>query len=133
MRQHVPKKHIRKKSILPTSTIKMDGGGNVLQGHCIRGRVILHNAFISLHSQRRTWYLYHNTTTGIINYWVKKHLGNDAAGKKDRPMFGGNWAFSIQSGGSGNFLGTIATLGINFGMTKSSSGVVFDRGRKARS
>ncbi len=132
--QHVPKKYIRKKPILPRSTIKMDGSGNVLQSHCIRGRVILYDAFISIHSsQYRTWYLYHNTTTGTIDYWVTKRLGNDAAGKKGRPMFGGNGAFNNQSGGSENFLGTIATLGLSFGPIRSSSGVVYDRGCKTRS
>jgi hypothetical protein len=125
-RQQVPKQHIHKKPILPTSTIKMEGGSNVLQGYCIRGRVILHDAFISPHSQRRTWYLYHNTTTRTINYWVRKRLGNDAAGKKGRPKFGGNWDFNNQSGGSRNFLCAVATLGINFGTIRSSSNVVFD-------
>ncbi len=55
VRQHIPKKHIRKKPILPTSTIKMKGGGDVLQGHHIRGRAISCNAFIILHGQRRNW------------------------------------------------------------------------------
>jgi hypothetical protein len=55
VRQHIQKKHIRKKPILPTSTIKMKGGGDVLQGHHIRGRAISCNAFIILHSQRRNW------------------------------------------------------------------------------
>jgi hypothetical protein len=68
--QHVPKMHIHKKPILPTSTIKMEGGGNVLQGHHIRGRAISHDAFIILHSQRRNWYLYHNITTKLF---LKKH------------------------------------------------------------
>jgi hypothetical protein len=68
---------------MPTTTaIKMDGSGDVLQGHCIRRGVILHDAFISLYSQHRTWYLHHNTTTGTIDYWVRKHLGKDTAGKK---------------------------------------------------
>jgi hypothetical protein len=70
VRQHIPKKHILKKPILPTSTIKMKGGGDVLQGHHIRGRAISCNAFIILHSQRRNWYLYHNITTELL--W-KKH------------------------------------------------------------
>jgi hypothetical protein len=51
------KMHIRKKPILLTSTIKMEGGGNVLQGHHIRGKAISHSAFIILHSQWRNWYL----------------------------------------------------------------------------
>ncbi len=69
-RQHVPKRHICKKPILSTSTIKMDGSSDVLQGHHLRGRAIPHNAFIILHSQRRIWYLYHNITPKL--HW-KKH------------------------------------------------------------
>jgi hypothetical protein len=132
MCQLVLKKHICR-SPFPTSTIKMEGSGDVLQGHCIRVRVILHYAFISPHSQRRTWYLYHNTPTGIINYWFRKRLGNDAAGKKGSPMFGGNGAFNNQSGGYGNFLGTIATLSNNFSTIRSLSGIVFDCGCKVKS
>jgi hypothetical protein len=71
-RQHIPKKHIRKKPILPTSTIKMKGGGDVLQGHHIRGRAISCNAFIILHSQRMDWYLYHNITTKLL--WKKHNI-----------------------------------------------------------
>jgi hypothetical protein len=63
---------MRKKPILPTSTIKMEGRGNVLQGHHIKGRAIPHNAYIILHSQRKIWYLYHNLTTKLL--W-KKHNG----------------------------------------------------------
>jgi hypothetical protein len=51
--RHVPKKHICKKPILPTSTIKMECDGEVLQGHHIRGRAISQYAFIILHSQWR--------------------------------------------------------------------------------
>ncbi len=40
--RHVPKKHICKKPILPTSTIKMEGGRSVLQGYHIKGRAISH-------------------------------------------------------------------------------------------
>jgi hypothetical protein len=69
--QNVPKKHIRKKPILPTSTIKMEGG-DVLQGHHIRGRAVSHNAFIILHSQQRNWYLYHNITTKLL--WKKHNI-----------------------------------------------------------
>jgi hypothetical protein len=71
-RRHVPKKHIHKKPILPTYTIKMEGGGNVLQGHHIRGRAISHDAFIILHSQQRNWYLYHNITTKLL--WKKHNI-----------------------------------------------------------
>ncbi len=66
VRQHVLKKHIHKKPILPTSTIMIEGGGGVLQGHHIRERAISHDAFIILHSQRRNWYLYHNITTKLL-------------------------------------------------------------------
>jgi hypothetical protein len=69
-RRHVPRKHIHKKPILPTSTMKMEGDGDVLQSHHIRGRAIPYDAFIILHSQRRIWYLYHNITTKLL--W-KKH------------------------------------------------------------
>jgi hypothetical protein len=71
-RQHVPKKHIHKKPILPISTIKMEGSGDVLQGHHIRGRAVSHNAFIILHSQWRNWYLYHNITTKLL--WKKHNI-----------------------------------------------------------
>jgi hypothetical protein len=67
---NVPKKHIRKKRILLTSTIKMECSGEVLQGPHIRGRAISQYAFIVLHSQRRNWYLYHNITTKLL---CKKH------------------------------------------------------------
>jgi hypothetical protein len=70
--QHVPKKYICKKPILPTSTIKMEGGGDVLQGYHIRGRAISHNAFIILHSPWRNWYLYHNITTKLL--WKKHNI-----------------------------------------------------------
>jgi hypothetical protein len=70
VRRHISKKHIRKKPIPPTSTIKMKGGSDVLQGHHIRGRAISCDAFIILHSQRRNWYLYHNITTKLLQ---KKH------------------------------------------------------------
>jgi hypothetical protein len=72
MCQHVLKKHVRKKPILPTSTIKMKGGGEVLQGHHIRGRAIFHRVFIILHSQRRNWYLYHIITTKLL--WKKHNI-----------------------------------------------------------
>jgi hypothetical protein len=71
-RQHVPKKHIRKKPILTTSTIKMEGGSDVLQGHRIRGRAVSHNAFIILHGPQRNWYLYHNITTKLL--WKKHNI-----------------------------------------------------------
>ncbi len=70
--RHVPKKHIHKNPIFPTSTIKMKGGGDVLQGHHIRGRAISRDAFIILHSQRRNWYLYHNITTELL--WKKHNI-----------------------------------------------------------
>jgi hypothetical protein len=50
----------------------MEGGGNVLQGHHIRGRAISHNAFIILHSPRRNWQLYHNITTKLL--WMKHNI-----------------------------------------------------------
>ncbi len=70
--RHVPKKHIHKKPILLISSIKMEGGSKVLQGHHIRGRAISHDAFIILHSQRRNWYLYHNITTKLL--WKKHNI-----------------------------------------------------------
>jgi hypothetical protein len=71
--QHVPKKHICKKPLLPTSTIKIEDSGDVIQGHQIRGRAFCHKAFIILHSQRRIWYLYHNITTKLL--WKKHNIG----------------------------------------------------------
>jgi hypothetical protein len=70
--QHVLKKHICKKPILPASTIKMEGDSDMLQGHHIRGRAVSHDAFIILHSPWRNWYLYHNITTKF--FWKKHYI-----------------------------------------------------------
>jgi hypothetical protein len=56
----------QQKPILPTSTIKMKGSGDVLQGRHIKGRLISCDAFIILHIQQRNWYLYHNITTELL-------------------------------------------------------------------
>jgi hypothetical protein len=58
--------------ILPTSTIKMEGSGDVLQDHHTRGRAISHDAVIILASQQRNWYLYHNITTKLL--WKKHNI-----------------------------------------------------------
>ncbi len=56
-----PKKHILKKPNLSTSTVMMEGGGNVLQGHCIRRSFILQLASIIRHIQRRNRYPFHRS------------------------------------------------------------------------
>jgi hypothetical protein len=65
--QHVPKKHIHMKPILPTSTVKMEGGGNVLQGNCIRRSSILQLVSSILHIQCRNRYPFHRS-----HGWCKK-------------------------------------------------------------
>jgi hypothetical protein len=50
----------------------MEGGSDVLQGHYIRGRAVSYDAFITLHSPRRNWYLYHNITTKLL--WKKYNI-----------------------------------------------------------
>jgi hypothetical protein len=60
--QHVQEKHICKKPILPTSTVKMEGGSDVLQGNCIRRSSILQLLVsIILHIQHRNRYPFHRS------------------------------------------------------------------------
>lgn len=55
-RRHFPKKHIRKKPILPIFTIKKGGEGKELQSCGIGKRAIAQFSII-LHHQRRNWYI----------------------------------------------------------------------------
>ncbi len=58
---HVLKKQISKRPILLTSTVKMEGGGDVLQSHCIRRSSILQLVSIILHIQCGNRFPFHRS------------------------------------------------------------------------
>jgi hypothetical protein len=79
-RQHLLKKHIRKKPIIMAFTVNQESGGHssgrALPRYSKRSPCLGFNILQLLHYQRRNWYPHHNTTTKSPNL-PREHINND--------------------------------------------------------